>query len=135
MADKHKVIEPEKLEVGMIVACPYIVNVGWHRVFRYPRWVGASVKRVTPKRTKVVLECKDGSTIEVDLKKHDVYELDADMEHENECVLAYKECERVLLNYSDGKWETLGSLPDNELKEVHTLLTSLDKLMKRRTDG
>jgi hypothetical protein len=94
-------------------------------------WVGASVKRVTPKRIKAVLECKDGSTIEVDLKKHDVYELDADMERENECVHMYKECERVLLNYSDGKWKPLSSLPDTELKEVHTLLTALDKLTKK----
>ena len=131
MNDKHKAIEPEKLEVGMVVAYPYAVVAGWHRDYRYPRWVGASVKRVTPKRTKAVLECKDGSTIEVDLKKHDVYELDAEMERENKCVHMYKECKRVLFNYDDGKWKTLSSLPDAELKEVHALLTALDKIMKK----
>ena len=128
---KHKAIKPEKLEVGMSVTYPYDVVVGWYRYFRYPRWVGASVKRVTPKRTKTILECKDGSTIEVDLKKHGVYELDAEMERENECVHMYKECERVLLNYSDGKWKPLSSLTDTELKEVHALLTALDKIMKK----
>lgn len=131
MADRHKVIEPEKLEVGMIVAYPYTVFIGWSRCFRYQRWIGASVKRVTPKRTKAVLECKDGDTIEVDLKKVHVYELDADMERENECVHMYKECEQVLFNYGDGRWKSLGSLPDNELKEVHTLLTALDGIMRK----
>ena len=131
MYNNHKVIEPEELKAGMVVACPYTVSVGWYRDFRYPRWVGASVKRVTPKRTKAVLECKDGGTIEVDLKKHNVYELDAEMERENKCVHAYKECERVLLNYIDRKWKPLSSLPDAELKEVHTLLTALDKIMKK----
>lgn len=131
MADKHKAIEREKLEVGMAVAYPYTVVVGWYRDFRYPRWVGASVKRVTPKRTKAVLECKNGNTIDVDLKKEHLYELDADMEHENECVHTYKDCERLISSYSDGKWKTLSSLTDTELKEVHTLLTALDKIMKK----
>lgn len=131
MADKHKAIKPDELKVGMVVAYPYIVVVGWYRDFRYPRWVGTSVKRVTPKRTKAVLECKNGNTIEVDLKKERLYELDADMEHENECVHTYKDCERLISSYSDGKWKTLSSLTDTELKEVHTLLTALDKLMKK----
>ena len=131
MTDKHKTIKPEELKVGMVVAYPYTMSVGWYRDFRYPMWVGASVKRVTPKRTKAVLECKDGSAIEVDLKKHDVYELDVEMERENECVHTYKECERVLLNYSDRKWKPLSSLPDTELKEVHVHLTALDKIMKK----
>lgn len=129
MDNKHKAIKPEELEVGMVVAYPYTVIVGWYRYFRYSRWVGASVKRVTPKRTKAVLECKDGNTIEVNLKKEYLYELDADMEHENECVHMYKECERLISGYSDGKWKTINSLSDAELKEVHSLLTALDKLM------
>jgi len=131
MTDKHKAIKPDELKVGMAVAYPYIVVVGWYRDFRYPRWVGASVKRVTPKRTKAVLECKNGNTIEVDLKKERLYELDADMEHENECVHTYKDCERLISSYSDGKWKTLSSLTDTELKEVHEHLTALDKLMKK----
>ena len=131
MYNKHKVIKPEELEVGMKAAYPYNVAVGWYRNFRYPRWVGGFVKRVTPKRTKAVLECKNGNTIEVDLKKEHLYELDADMEHEVECVLMYKDCERLVSSYSDGKWKTLSSLSDAELKEVHTLLTALDKLMKK----
>ena len=131
MYDKHKAIEPEKLEVGMKVAYPYIVAVGCYRYFRYPRWIGASVKRVTPKRTKAVLECKNGNTIEVNLKKEYLYELDADMEHELECVHMYKDSERLISSCSDGKWKTLSSLTDTELKEVHTLLTALDKIMKK----
>lgn len=131
MADKHKAIKPDELKVGMVVAYPYIVVVGWYRDFRYPMWVGASVKRVTPKRTKAVLECKNGDTIEVDLKKERLYELDADMEHENECVHTYKDCERLISSYSDGKWKTLRSLTDTELKEVYVHLTALDKIMKK----
>lgn len=131
MANNHKVIKSEELKVGMMVGHPYDVVVGWYKNFRYRRWVEASVKRVTPKRTKAVLECKNGDTIEVDLRKRLLYELDADMGHENECVHMYKDCERLISSYSDGKWKTLSSLSDAELKEVHTLLTALNKIMKR----
>ena len=129
--NQHKAIEPEKLEAGMVVAYPYTVSIGWNRYFRYPRWVGASIKSVTPEHTKAVLEFKDGCMMAVDLKKHDVYELDADMEYENECVHMYKECKQELFDYNTKKWKSLSSLPDTELKEVHTLLTALNKLMKK----
>ena len=131
MYNKHKAIKPEKLEVGMKVAYPYNVPIGWYKDFRYPMWVGLSVKRITPKRTKVVLEDVKGRTIELELKKESVYELDTDMEHENECVHTYKDCERLISSYSDGKWKTLSSLTDTELKEVYVHLTALDKIMKK----
>lgn len=135
MDDKHKKIEPEKLKAGMDVAYPRYVAIGWHRYFRYPMWVVASVKRVTPKRTKVVLTRGTGATIEVNLKEGAVYEIDADMARENECIEIYKAANKFLSNYENDKWRPLWDLSDAELKEVHPLLTALDKIMKRRTDG
>ena len=134
MNDKHKVIEPEKLKAGMDVAYPQYVVIGWHRYFRYPMWVVASVKRVTPKRTKVVLTRGTGATIEVNLKEEAVYEIDADMARENECIEIYKAANKFLSNHENNKLRSLWDLSDAELKEVYPLLTALDKIMKRRTD-
>lgn len=131
MYDKHKVIKPEELEVGMKVAYPYNVPIGWYKDFRYPMWVGLSVKRITPKRTKVVLEDVKGRTIELELKKESVYELDTDMEHENKCVGLYKECRKIINDCVGNNWRGLDGLPDDKLKEVHVHLTALDKLLKK----
>ena len=136
MNDKHKKIEPEKLKAGMDVAYPRWVVVGWRRYFRYPMWVGATVKRVTPKRTKVVLTRENGVTIEVNLKEEAVYEIDADMARENECIEIYKAANKFLGNRENNKWRSLWDLSDEELEDAHTLLAALDKIMKiGRSDG
>ena len=134
MDDKHKKIEPEKLKAGMDVAYPRYVVIGWRRHFRYPMWLSATVKRVTPKRTKVVLARETGATIEVNLKEEALYEIDADMAHENECIEIYRAAYKVLGNHESNKWRPLWDLSDVELKEVYPLITALDKIMKRRTD-
>lgn len=131
MNDKHKKIEPEKLKAGMDVAYPRHVVVGWHRWFRYPMWVVATVKRVTPKRTKVVLTRETGATIEVNLKEESVYEMDADMARENECVEIYRATREFLSNHENNKWRSLWDLSDEELKDAHTLLTALDGIMRK----
>ena len=131
MYDKHKAIKPDELKVGMDVAYPRYVVIGWHRWFRYPMWVVATVKRVTPKRTKVVLTRETGATIEVNLKEEAVYEIDADMARENECIEIYKATNKFLGNHENNKWRSLWDLSDEELKNAHALLTALDKIMKK----
>jgi len=131
MYNKHKAIKPEKLEVGMKVAYPYNVPIGWYKDFRYPMWVGATVKRVTPKRTKVVLTRATGATIEVNLKEEAVYEMDADMARENECIEIYKATNKFLGNHENNKWRSLWDLSDEELKNAHALLTALDGIMRK----
>ena len=131
MNNKHKAIKPDELKVGMDVAYPRYVVIGWHRWFRYPMWVVATVKRVTPKRTKVVLTRETGATIEVNLKEEAVYEIDADMARENECIEIYKATNKFLGNHENNKWRSLWDLSDEELKNAHALLTALDKIMKK----
>ena len=129
---EHKRIEPEDLEVGMKVAYPYWVDVGYRRAYRYPRWIVNTVKRITPKRTKVVLVGKDETkTYEVNLKDHSVYVPDETMLYENECINVYKDSEHILSGYRNGKWRTLYSLPDDKLKEVHGYLTALDAILNK----
>ena len=140
MDGEHKKIEPNELKLGMNVAYPLRVRAGWDWkshcfiYFRYPIWTNASVKWITPKRTKLTLEIKkdDGKTklIEVNPQKDAVYEFDAEMEHENMYAHMYEECERVLINYVDEKWKAFSLLPDAELREAHEHLTALDKVMR-----
>ena len=136
---EHKRIMPEELEVGMSVAYPYEVVCGWGRNFRYRIWREYRVKRITPKRTKVVLEGKgSASGIEVDLKRYKVYEPDAAMSRENEIVSVYKDSVRTLNDYVSRKWRDLYSLSDDELKEVHGHLMALDAILnkeKRREEN
>ena len=136
---EHKRIMPEELKVGMAVAYPYEVVCGWGSNFRYRIWREYRVKRITPKRTKVVLECKgSASGIEVDLKRYNVYEPDASMSHENEIVKFYKDSELVLSGYVNRKWRLLRDLSDDELKTVHGHLMALDAILnkeKRREEN
>ena len=131
MNNKHIAIKREEIEVGMAVAYPYSINVGWHRNFRYPAWVGCVVERVTPKRTKTVISRKDGSTIDVNLKEYSVYVPDELMTHENECVQKYKDCRKILSDYDNGRWKALWELSDDELKEAHTHLMELSVLFQK----
>ena len=133
MYDNHKAIDPNKLEVGMTVAYPNWIRS--NRDFQYPIWIKATVKRITPKRTKVVLLFQDGTTIDVNLKIKKVYELDTDLEHENECVHLYKTCRNIMIDSGDGKWRLINTLSDAEIKEVYTHLTALDKIMRKEKNN
>lgn len=50
-----KTINKENLEVGDVVGFPIEVHIGWHN-FRYNEIVPDVVKRITPARTKIILE-------------------------------------------------------------------------------
>lgn len=50
-----KTINKENLEVGDVVGFPIEVQIGWHN-FRYNEIVPDVVKRITPARTKIILE-------------------------------------------------------------------------------
>lgn len=130
----HEAIQPEELEVGMKVAYPHSVSVGWHRDFRYPRWAEYSVKRITPKRTKAVLLLKDGVTIDVNLKEYSVYVPDVTMNRENTCLKKFLDCRKALNNCNGGKWKPLWELSDEELDEAHKHLMELETIMKREKE-
>ena len=131
---EHKILKAEELEVGMEVAYPTYVWAGWHRYYRHQHWKGYTVKRITPKRTKVILLGADGKEMDVDLRKYDVYALDETMSSENKMVNMYQKSMSVLSAYDNGGWKSLESLSDDDLKAVHTLLTALDKIMRKEKE-
>jgi len=131
---EHKMLKAEELEVGMGVAYPTYIWAGWHRYYRHRHWRGYAVKRITPKRTKVILLGADGKEMDVDLRKHDVYALDETMSFENKMVNMYQKSMSVLSAYDNGGWKSLESLSDDDLKAVHTLLTALDKIMRKEKE-
>ena len=128
---EHRMLKAGELEVGMKVACPYSVSTGYGRYFRYQLWKGYEVKRITPKRTKVVLMDAKGQERDVDLRRYDVFALDSTMQSENEMVEMYRKCGDILTGYRMNRWKSLDSLPDDDLKAVHTLLTALDVIMRK----
>ena len=128
---EHKILKAEELEVGMEVAYPYSVSTGYYRNFRHRLWKGYTIKRITPKRTKVVLIDSDGQEKEVDFRRYNVFALDDSMQTSNEMVAMYRNCKNVLESYRTNKWKRLDDLPDDDLKVANTLLMALDKIMRK----
>lgn len=131
---EHKILKAEELEVGMKVAYPYSVSTGYHRNFRHRLWKGYTIKRITPKRTKVVLIDSDGQEKEVDLRRNYIYALDSSMQTSNEMVEMYRNCDDILSSYRCNRWKHLDDLPDDDLRAVHTLLTALDVIMRKEKE-
>lgn len=131
---EHRILKAEELEVGMEVAYPYGISVGYYRDFRHKLWKGYTIKRITPKRTKVVLINSDGQEKEVDLKRYSVFALDDSMQISNEMVEMYRNCRDVLGSYRGNEWKRLEDLPDDDLKVANTLLTALDKIMRKEKE-
>ena len=132
---EHRMLKAEELEVGMEVAYPYSVSTGYYRNFRHRLWRGYTIKRITPKRTKVALINSDGQEKEVDLRRYNIFALDDSMQTSNEMVEMYRNCRDVLGSYRGNEWKRLEDLSDDDLKVANTLLTALDKIMrKERSD-
>ena len=131
---EHKILKAEELEVGMEVAYPYSVSTGYYRNFRHQLWKGYTVKRITPKRTKIVLIDSGGQEKEVDFRKYNIFALDDSMQTSNEMVAMYRNCRDVLESYRTNKWKRLDDLPDDDLKVANTLLTALDKIMRKEKE-
>ena len=131
---EHKMLKAEELEVGMEVAYPTYIWAGWHRYYRHRRWRGYTVKRITPKRTKVILLGADGEEMDVDLKKHDVYVLDEAMSSDNKMVNMHQRSMSVLSAYDNGKWKSLESLSDDDLKVAYAYLIALDTIMRKEKE-
>lgn len=131
---EHKILKAEELEVGMEVAYPTYIWAGWHRYYRHQHWKGYTVKRITPKRTKVILLGADGKDMDVDLRKHDVYVLDEAMISDNKMVNMYQRSMSVLSAYDNGKWKSLESLSDDDLKVAYAYLIALDTIMRKEKE-
>ena len=131
---EHRMLKAEELEVGMEVAYPYSVSTGYYRNFRHRLWKGYTVKRITPKRTKIVLIDSGGQEKEVDFRKYNIFALDDSMQTSNEMVAMYRKCRDVLESYRTNKWKRLDDLPDDDLKVANTLLTALDKIMRKEKE-
>ncbi len=134
---EHKMLKAEELEVGMEVACPYNVSTGYFgnsRNFRHRLWKGYTILRITPKRTKVTLINLDGQEKEVDLRRNYIYALDNSMQTSNEMVEMYRKCDDILSSYRCNRWKHLDDLPDDDLRTAHTLLATLDKIMKKEKE-
>lgn len=131
---EHRMLKAEELEVGMEVAYPYGISVGYLRNFRHKLWKGYTIKRITPKRTKVVLINSDGQEKEVDLRRYSVFALDDSMQTSNEMVEMYRNCSNILAAYRTNEWKRLDDLPDDDLKVAYTHLIALDKIMRKEKE-
>lgn len=55
MAELKK-IQIKDMRVNDTIAVAYSLNIGWNRRYRYPIWRVETIKRITPKKTKVVTD-------------------------------------------------------------------------------
>lgn len=117
----------DDLKVGDVVGFCIYPTFGWHRQFRYPIVEPHTIKRITPKRTKFVL---DGD-IELDVRSAKQLLVVVDEETERQTRVAKT---LVGLNHILSKIDDKGrmgthiieqKLSDEELMEYHKFMKSI----------
>ena len=117
----------DDLKVGDVVGFCIYPTFGWHRQFRYPIVEPLTIKRITPKRTKFVLE----GDIELDIRSAKQLLVVVDEEAERQTIVAKSlvDLNRILSKIDDkrrvGTHITEQKLSDVELMEYHKFMKSI----------
>lgn len=121
-------IDINDLKVGDKVYIAYPAMVGWH-TFRYPTFKEFTVKRITPKKTKIYL-ANETSSMELTPSKTYFYQDCPELHQQNQIAQCAQECNRLIFKI-DSNGQYLHRLSDDEFLEIHKLLArSLEILEK-----
>lgn len=129
---EHRMYKRSEFEKGMKVAIPRRIPTEYfHRGynFRYPSWEIGTIRRVTPKRTKIEIELSDDTytlTIPNDLTPTRIYEPDDAMVREAEIARQYGHCKDYILELNR---ESLSKLKDEEIGRMFSLLTQIKEML------
>ena len=118
-------IDTSALRVGDTIGVREQVCLGW-KYFRYPITVRKTIKRITPKGTKIVTE--DGS--EYDTRRTWFYEITGEGERQSKVARCAKKISYLLYELDKLKGEgTLFKISDDKLIEVCGLLDKIKEVV------
>lgn len=119
-------VDIDTLKVGDIVGYCLYPTFGWNNVFRYPIIQSKTVERITPKRTKFVLN----GGVELDVRKaKQLVVLDEEAKRQSSVAKTFKKLQHILFEIEKDKRKGThlieGKISDEELFEYYKLMRSL----------
>lgn len=121
-------VEIEDLNVGDKVCVAYETRWGWSR-FRYPTFIKATVKRITPKKTKMVTDvCGDCD------RHTPIYRPNEETTRQTTVALAYKKILDIVYLLNNSNEVSIKNLKDETILKLCDLMKEAEKLVKDDID-
>lgn len=122
----------DELRVGDIVGYCRYVSFSWHRNFRYPIVLRRVIKRITPKRTKFVLD--DGIELDVGEAKRLVV-INDEASRQSSIARVFSDLQSIEYKIAEAKrhsnYVIEDKLTDEELVEYHKVMKNIyDKYLE-----
>ena len=115
----------EDLEVGMEVCVPFRISVGWSCDYRYSKYVKCKVLRVTPKKTKAVL---NGG---LELDRHSIiYKPCEELERRTKVAQAYSRADTNIYKLNDERYKALRRIDDEAIMKVDEKLKEIIAILE-----
>lgn len=125
-----KALTIDELSPGTEVWYEVHVAYGWHAVYRHSIYRKTTVQRITPKRTKAVLE--NGIEVKADpyggMSKK-LYRWDPEMERETALAERFRKMQGFLNTVRDADLHVLANIPDEKTGEAEECLERLTKIL------
>ena len=123
-----KMINRDTLQVGDVVGVPYRVSIGWGN-FRYDRIVPMTVTRITPKRTKFVLN----NSLEL-TPRNSMVEYDEEAKKQTAIAECAKQLSDSVYRIDNLKREgKLFRLSDEKLVKIAALMKQIEEVVDETT--
>ena len=125
-----KELTMDELSVGMEVWYREYVSYGWQRLYSHPAYRKTTVQRITPKRTKAVLEngieTKNDPYCGMSVK---LFRLDPEMEKETELAERFRRMKHLFSDVRQFDDCGLAGIPDEKTAEAAECLEKLAEIL------
>ena len=127
-------IDIDELKVGDTVGYLRYTNYSWSKKFRQPKADECTITRITPKRTKIVLD--DKFELTRDLAKSHLVLIDEATQYSNKIAKLYRDIKRITNNIETAKQDNIyvieELLTDEELEEYYKALVKLQSKLDEK---
>lgn len=124
----------DTLKVGDTVGYLRYTNYSWSNKFRQPRVDKYTITKITPKRTKIVLD--DKFELTRDLAKSHLVVIDEAAQYSNKIAKLYRDIKIITNNIETAKQNNIyvieELLTDEELEEYYTALVKLQSKLDEK---
>jgi hypothetical protein len=124
--DNIKSIKIADMQIGQTVCVPIAIRYGWATAFRYCKYREEVVKRITPKKTKVIFE----SGLEYTEKEISFYEPCEEIRKMSEIAKAFENIGSIAFKFRDIS-SISAKYSDEDIMELYKGLLSAYKVIKR----
>ena len=127
-------IDIDELKVGDTVGYLRYTNYSWSKKFRQPKVDECTITRITPKRTKIVLD--DKFELTRDLAKSHLVVMDEAAQYSNKIAKLYRGIKIITNNIETAKQNNIyvieELLTDEELEEYYEALIKLQSKLDEK---